>query len=347
MPAVAIEAQRSGRTESNPILVCVMYAQGGVDWMATSMSGGSLPKGVGLCLLKNFPALISRKDDTVENFGYHPNCAWFAPVPLSAGKAGAEVCKTLFAGAHASHSWSVEQLKSPLLCTLGGSNQLLHPTIIAGQLGEAPGRSLAEAPKVYRNLPFNTFRMMAGCWKETMALAEVLEQETKIKIMDKVGFAGPVRNLIRIYGHYWPEWMVSILCWGAINGTSRLRAAKMPLVENPHFNDSIAKISGDNNPYVMNTNHRFIVDDVPFGLCVLYGMSLIVECPMPNTAHLISQLQMFMQKEYVTVQGARFMLNGRDAHETGAPQSYGVTTREQLKDLMLNCRLPQTATSKL
>mmetsp|Transcript_19921 Transcript_19921/g.32792 ORF Transcript_19921/g.32792 Transcript_19921/m.32792 type:complete len:494 (-) Transcript_19921:554-2035(-) len=342
MPAAAAEAKRTGRTKENPLLVCVMYAQGGVDWLALSKIGGKLPEGLGLCLLKNFPALISRTSDTlVQNFGYHPNCAWFAPVPKSAGKPAARMLKVLFAST--SQSWAVQELSTPLLCTLGGSNQLLHPTIIGGLLGDAPGRTFDEQPKVYRNLPWKCFDLMGACWQETMALGEALEEKLQLSIMDKIGNTSVVRNVMKLYAHKWPRPLPGMLTWGAIYGSSRLRAAKMPIVPNPFKDDEISRQEGDEGEYVLNVDHRFIVDDVPYGLCVIYGIAAIVGCPMPETGKLIADLQLYLKKEYVVVKGARFVLEGRDAMETGAPQAYGVKTLEQLRSLVVDEQLPYLA----
>ena len=88
--------------------------------------------------------------------------------------------------------------------------------------------------------------------------------------------------------------------------------------------------------FVFNTNHRFIVDDVPFGLCVLLGLGELVGCPMPDTAQLTLHLQAYLHKEYVVVDAATLMLRGRDVGETGAPQAYGVDTLEKLRKLAEN-----------
>jgi hypothetical protein len=341
MPAAAREAARAGRGADNPLMVCCMYGQGGFEWLALSFCAGlQLPPGLALVQLKNFPALISRTSEhVVENFGFHPNAAWFAATPPEAGSAALRMCKTLFATC--GHEWSVQELRSPLLCTLGGSNQLLHTCIIGGLLGDAPGRTFAAQPKVYRNLPWRSFQLMASVWKETMLLAETLEKVMDVPILDKVGFHTVVRNMMKLQLHHWPEPVVAMAVWGAINGTSRLRAAKLPVVKNPYRNDRVARETDTNGEFVFNVDHRFIVDDVPYGLCVLYGLAEIVDCPMPATAKLICDLQLFLRKEYLVVKGARFVLAGRDALETGAPQAYGVKNMAQLKDLVLRHKLPQ------
>lgn len=337
IPLVAAEAKRTRST----IPVFVLYGQSGADWMALRAAGGQLPDGVALVVFKNFPAVLRRSDTMVTNQGFHPECGWFSVVPDSAGDAAAECIGHLIPEAAAtkkgrwsSHVWGgIVKMPNPLVCTLSGSNQLLHPSVIAGAIGYAPGRTFAYAPKVYRWNKWETWAIMGRLWRENLQLSAVVESALGLDGLKSVlGNTLEVRVLINDFkGESWPLLGRKLMLWIAINFSSRLSEARFPMVKcDPPMEHRLR----------LDTTSRFITDDVAYGLCVLVGLGEILDFPMPHTAALIGRLQPFLGKEFVVVERGAWRLRGRDVPETGAPQAYGVTDLKQLKDMCLRGRLP-------
>ena len=98
MPALTREGKRRISRNETPLVLMIMYAQGGVDWMTIqACKDGILPPGIIIGLLKNFPSLIKTVNTNVPgyaagatstvvkrhvtNLGFHPDAGHFAAVP--------------------------------------------------------------------------------------------------------------------------------------------------------------------------------------------------------------------------------------------------------------------------
>ena len=85
------------------------------------------------------------------------------------------------------------------------------------------------------------------------------------------------------------------------------------------------------------TESRMYLDDVPHGLCVLLGMAELLGVRLPTTVALIHECQAQMGKQYIALapnEEGKYC-HGRDWGETAAPQTYGVRSKGQLRDLLL------------
>ena len=82
----------------------------------------------------------------------------------------------------------------------------------------------------------------------------------------------------------------------------------------------------------LDTNSRFIQDDVSYGLCVLLGLGEIVDQPMHYCRAHRSTSAISCKRICCGRKGA-WRLKGRDVAETGAPQAYGVFTQDALAKL--------------
>lgn len=78
--------------------------------------------------------------------------------------------------------------------------------------------------------------------------------------------------------------------------------------------------------FVLNTQARTFVEDIPFGLVVLKDLAEMLAVDVPFTTQCIEWHQAMMGKEYV-INGR---LNKALIHETGAPSRYGYDTIEKL-----------------
>ena len=83
------------------------------------------------------------------------------------------------------------------------------------------------------------------------------------------------------------------------------------------------------NSYLPDFNHRFLTEDVPFGLVVIRGISEIVGVPTPNIDLVLSWCQEKLQKEYLVDS----KLIGKDLGTTRCPQRYGFKTIEEVLGL--------------
>jgi hypothetical protein len=87
--------------------------------------------------------------------------------------------------------------------------------------------------------------------------------------------------------------------------------------------------SPDGTGFIPDLSSRFWWDDIPHGLCVLYGLGQVIGLEMPQIGELIRRHQAWMDKEYL-----RGDALGADFHETNAPQRYGVTDTADLDRLL-------------
>jgi hypothetical protein len=77
-----------------------------------------------------------------------------------------------------------------------------------------------------------------------------------------------------------------------------------------------------NGKYLPDFNHRFLTEDVPFGLVVIRGIAEIARVPTPCIDKVLSWCQDKLGKEYLV--GSR--LTGKDLATTRCPQRYGCAT---------------------
>ena len=91
---------------------------------------------------------------------------------------------------------------------------------------------------------------------------------------------------------------------------------------------------------------RMFYDDIPHGLCVLWGIADILSVPVPHIQRLIVENQVMMGKEYLVAgsNGSNGKLaKGKDWEETPAPQNFGVSSRDALAEFLVWDRLEERA----
>lgn len=74
--------------------------------------------------------------------------------------------------------------------------------------------------------------------------------------------------------------------------------------------------------FVPDFHHRYLTEDVPYGLVVIRGIAEIVCVETPAIDRVLLWTQEKVGKEYLV--GSK--LQGKDVPSTRAPQSYGLTT---------------------
>ena len=72
--------------------------------------------------------------------------------------------------------------------------------------------------------------------------------------------------------------------------------------------------------------HRYMTEDVPYGLVVIRGIAQIVGVQTPNIDKVLKWCQEKMGKEYLV----NSKLQGKDIASSRAPQRYGLTSLESI-----------------
>lgn len=78
--------------------------------------------------------------------------------------------------------------------------------------------------------------------------------------------------------------------------------------------------------FVPDFAHRYLTEDVPFGLAVTKGLAQLVHIPTPAHDLVLTWAQGHLGKEFMV--GSE--LSGKDVKDTRAPQAYGLNTLDEV-----------------
>ena len=84
--------------------------------------------------------------------------------------------------------------------------------------------------------------------------------------------------------------------------------------------------TAEDGKFVPDFTHRYMADDVPYGLVVVRGIAEIVGVQTPNIDKVLKWCQEKMGKEYLV----NSKLQGKDVASSRAPQRYGFTSLESI-----------------
>lgn len=82
----------------------------------------------------------------------------------------------------------------------------------------------------------------------------------------------------------------------------------------------------EDGKFLPDFSHRYMTEDIPFGLVVIRGIAEIMGIETPNIDKVLTWSQQQMGKEYLVDK----KLQGKDMSTSRAPQSYGFTTIESI-----------------
>ena len=82
----------------------------------------------------------------------------------------------------------------------------------------------------------------------------------------------------------------------------------------------------EDGKFVPDFTHRYMTEDVPYGLVVIRGIAEIVGVQTPNIDKVLKWCQEKMGKEYLV----NSKLQGKDVASSRAPQRYGFTSLESI-----------------
>jgi hypothetical protein len=193
--------------------------------------------------------------------------------------------------------------------TLRSPNAPSHPTIMYGCWKDWDGTAVATVPLFYGSISERTADLLNRVSQEIVA--------TAMRIVE----THPSADLSSAVPMY--EWDME--CYGP---WIRDKASLFTALRTNSIYDGILHPMVQIGPqrFVPNFGHRFLSEDVPFGLAVLRGICEVAGVPTPNIDKVLYWSQIQLGKTYLTSSG----MMGRHVVETRCPQRYGVTSIDQL-----------------
>jgi NAD/NADP octopine/nopaline dehydrogenase, alpha-helical domain len=193
--------------------------------------------------------------------------------------------------------------------TLRSPNAYSHPPIMYGRWKNWDGQPLEEPPLFYHDIDEATAELLGEISEEVV--------ETSRRLMKQY----PRADLSQVIPMY--DW--DICCYGNdIKDKTNLLTA---LKTNSGYADiKHPMIMTEDGRCLPDFNHRFLTEDVPFGLVVVRSIAEIAGVPTPHIDTVLKWCQEKMGNEYLV--GSR--LTGKDLAETRCAQRYGFTTTDDI-----------------
>ncbi len=189
--------------------------------------------------------------------------------------------------------------------TLRSPNAYSHPPIMFGRWKDWDGKPLDQPPLFYQGIDEETADLLGRVSDEVVA--------TSRRIMT----AYPQVDLSRVIPMY--DWDIG--CYGNdIRDKTNLMTALR--TNSGYAGITHPMIETQDGGYLPDFTHRFLTEDVPFGLVVIRGIAEIAGAATPCIDTVLSWCQEKLGKEYLI--GST--VAGKDIAATRCPQRYGVTT---------------------
>ena len=171
-----------------------------------------------------------------------------------------------------------------------------------------------EKPLFYHGVNKETGDTMNDLSDQVILIAKCIEKETGIEL-----------NVPRIF-----DWFLQVYSKDC-KDTSTLYKA---MLTNPGYDGLVhPMIQTDGGKYIPNWNYRYLKEDIPFGLIVVRGLSLILnnkyQQELKGKLDLMDKIiiwgQKCLKKEYFVYNDKLEIIKmGKDINETRAPQRYGI-----------------------
>ncbi|XP_067679593.1 opine dehydrogenase-like [Haliotis asinina] len=187
----------------------------------------------------------------------------------------------------------------------------VHPGLMYGRWKYWDGIPLSAEPLFYQGTDDFQAKCVTDLDDEIQLVAKEISKRTGV---DFQGCASMYDWLTRSYG-------------SAISNPSNL---KTTLVTNKAYEGMVHPMIKVKGGYVPDFKHRYLSEDVPFGLVVVKGMAKIVGLKTPVIDEVIRWGQQKLGKVYI--EGTE--LTGEHICETRAPQVYGIKTLKDLQAMM-------------
>jgi NAD/NADP octopine/nopaline dehydrogenase, alpha-helical domain len=197
----------------------------------------------------------------------------------------------------------------PLGITLRSPNAWCHPPMMFGRWKNWDGRPCAEPPLFYEGIDHATADLLEGVSNEVLSISRRIMEDH------------PHVDLTQVLSVY--DWDTG--CYGdvisdrtSLYTVTRTNAAYAG-IEHPMQRTA-------SGAYVPDFTHRFLTEDVPYGLVVVRGIAELAGVATPLLDDVLCWSQSKLGREYLL--GRR--LAGRDLGETRCPQRYGFTLEDIL-----------------
>jgi len=199
--------------------------------------------------------------------------------------------------------------------SLSAIKAIVHPSIMYSKWKDYDGKPMDSEPLFYQGIDRNGSDMMSKLSGEVIEIIKCIEKETGLKLLTQ-----------HIY-----DWYIS--CYGKeCSDTSCLYKI---IITNPAYNGlKHPMIKNDDDKYIPNWKYRYLSEDIPFGLVVIRGLSLILndryKCNVPLMDKIIIWAQKVLNKEYLKYLDDGTIVAGKDINESRAPQRYNINSIKQL-----------------
>lgn len=189
--------------------------------------------------------------------------------------------------------------------TLRSPNAYSHPPIMYGRWKDWDGRALAQPPLFYQGIDEETADLLGKISEEVV--------QTSRQIMAEF----PHVDLSQVIPMY--DWDIG--CYGndIKDKTNLLTALR---TNTGYAGITHPMVETEDGRYMPDFNHRFLTEDVPFGLVAIRGIAEIAGVPTPYLDKVLVWCQEKLGKEYLV--GSKLI--GKDLDATRCPQRYGFTT---------------------
>ncbi len=189
--------------------------------------------------------------------------------------------------------------------TLRSPNASNHPPMMYSRWKEWDGAALESPPLFYEALDEQGAALLWAVNGELRATAQRIMAEH------------PAADLSQVIPAY--DW--EIACYGPVieDKTNLMTAVR---TNSGYAGIPHPMIELGPGRFMPDFGHRFLAEDVPYGLAVLRGIAQIAGVPTPSIDQVLTWGQRQLAREYLTGSG----LVGRDVSSTRSPQRYGYTT---------------------
>jgi hypothetical protein len=197
----------------------------------------------------------------------------------------------------------------PLGITLRAPNAYAHPPMMFGRWKSWQGEAIDDAPLFYEGVDQATVDLLEEVSDEVLAIGSGITRRH------------PGVDLSQVIPLL--DWDIS--CYDDVIGD------KTNMLTELHTNGAYAGMRHPMIPigsggYAPDFSHRFLSEDVPFGLVVIRGIAELAGVATPQIDRVLCWSQHMMGREYLV--GTR--LEGRDVASSRAPQRYGFTLEDIL-----------------
>mmetsp|Transcript_2661 Transcript_2661/g.5042 ORF Transcript_2661/g.5042 Transcript_2661/m.5042 type:complete len:420 (+) Transcript_2661:100-1359(+) len=196
---------------------------------------------------------------------------------------------------------------------------IVHPSIMYAKWRNFDGKALTEKPLFYQGITEEDAKLMEQLSAEIITIIESVEKETGLTLLKEPIF-GWYKNT---YGSSAGD---SSTLYKLITTNPGYNGLTHPMIEVEEKQET---------RYLPNYNYRYLAQDIPYGLLVIRGFSLILDeknqPKVPLIDAILQWAQKMQEKEYFKYNDDGTIVAGKDVQRTRAPQRYDI---KSIKDLL-------------